>query len=49
MPKDFDPETLTPLLDRLAQWGPTAIATEDLSGLQCDSLRRYPGPLPPKR
>lgn len=42
MPKDFDPETLTPLLDRLAQWGPTAIATEDLSGLQCDSLRRYP-------
>ncbi|MCH2238877.1 MAG: hypothetical protein A2792_00920 [Sphingomonadales bacterium RIFCSPHIGHO2_01_FULL_65_20] len=33
---------LTPLLDRLAAWHPTAIATENLSGLQCDSLRRYP-------
>ena len=38
----FKAETLTPLLDRLAAWKPTAIATEDLSGLQCDSLRRYP-------
>ncbi len=36
------PAMLAPLLDRLASWGPTAIATEDLSGLQCDSLRRYP-------
>jgi hypothetical protein len=39
---DFRPEALDPLLDRLAAWGPTAIATENLSGLQCDSLRRYP-------
>jgi hypothetical protein len=38
----FQPALLTPLLDRLAAWRPTAIATEDLSGLQCDSLRRYP-------
>ena len=38
----FKPEKLAPLLDRLAAWKPTAIATEDLSGLQCDSLRRYP-------
>ncbi|WP_236621642.1 DUF5694 domain-containing protein [Asticcacaulis benevestitus] len=42
MPKTFDPETLSSLLDRLAAWHPTAIATEDMSGLQCDSLRRYP-------
>lgn len=38
----FRPAMLTPLLERLAAWRPTAIATEDLSGLQCDSLRRYP-------
>jgi hypothetical protein len=38
----FQPALLSPLLDRLAAWRPTAIATEDLSGLQCDSLRRYP-------
>ena len=36
------PATLSPLVDRLASWRPTAIATEDLSGVQCDSLRRYP-------
>ncbi|MFN7110882.1 MAG: DUF5694 domain-containing protein [Brevundimonas sp.] len=38
----FQPALLTPLMDRLAAWRPTAIATEDLSGLQCDSLRRHP-------
>jgi hypothetical protein len=38
----LSPDMLVPLLDRLASWRPTAIATEDLSGLQCDSLRRYP-------
>ena len=42
LPKNVSPEMLSPLLDRLASWRPTAIATEDLSGLQCDSLRRYP-------
>lgn len=42
LPKTFTPKMLSPLLDRLASWRPTAIATEDLSGLQCDSLRRYP-------
>ena len=41
-PKTFDMTLLTPLLDRLAAWKPTGIATEDLSGLQCDALRRYP-------
>ena len=42
LPDTFTPAMLSPLLDRLATWRPTAIATEDLSGLQCDSLRRYP-------
>ncbi|WP_324749253.1 DUF5694 domain-containing protein [Sphingomonas sp. LY54] len=42
LPKRFAPEMLAPLLDRLASWRPTGIATEDLSGLQCDNLRRYP-------
>lgn len=40
--KDFSATLLAPLLDRLAAWQPTGIATEDLSGLQCDSLRRHP-------
>ncbi|VXC85239.1 DUF5694 domain-containing protein [Sphingomonas sp. 8AM] len=35
-------DALSPLLDRLAVWQPEVIATEDLSGLQCDSMRRYP-------
>lgn len=42
LPATFVPVQLEPLLDRLAAWRPTAIATEDMSGLQCDSLRRYP-------
>ncbi len=40
--KEFSPALLALLLDRLAAWRPTLIATEDLSGLQCDALRRYP-------
>ena len=42
LPKTFDMALLAPLVDRLAAWEPTGIATEDLSGLQCDALRRYP-------
>ncbi len=42
LPATFRPALLAPLVDRLAGWRPTAIATEDLSGLQCDMLRRYP-------
>jgi hypothetical protein len=38
----FDPAIVNGLLDRLAAWRPQAIATEDLSGVQCDFLRRYP-------
>lgn len=36
------PAMLEPLLARLAAWKPQAIAVEDLSGLQCDALRRHP-------
>lgn len=42
LPKAFDMARLSPLLDRLAAWKPTGVATESLSGLQCDALRRYP-------
>lgn len=42
MSGNFVPDMLLPLLDRLASWRPTGIATEDMSGLHCDSLRRYP-------
>ncbi|TXC68425.1 hypothetical protein FSZ31_11970 [Sphingorhabdus soli] len=42
LPDTFSAEMLSPLIDRLAAWHPTGIATEDLSGLQCDNLRRYP-------
>lgn len=46
LPESYTPAALNtllePLLDRLAAWKPSAIATENLSGLQCDSLRRYP-------
>jgi len=40
--KALTPSMLDPLLDRLVAWAPTAIATEEMSGLQCDSLRRLP-------
>lgn len=39
LPKTFDMDLLAPLIDRLAAWKPTAIATEDLSGLQCHAMR----------
>ncbi|MFC5389413.1 DUF5694 domain-containing protein [Brevundimonas bullata] len=35
-------EMLAPLLDRLAAWAPEVIAIENVSGLQCDAMRRYP-------
>jgi hypothetical protein len=40
--KDLRPSAVTPLLDRLAAWRPQAIAVEDVSGLQCEAMRRYP-------
>lgn len=33
---------IEPVLKKLEAWQPTIIATENLSGLQCDMLRRYP-------
>ncbi|KQN81461.1 hypothetical protein ASE90_12820 [Sphingomonas sp. Leaf67] len=42
LPDRFRPEALAPLLDKLAAWKPQAIAIEDVSGVQCDELRRYP-------
>ncbi|MHA6721447.1 DUF5694 domain-containing protein [Sphingomonas sp. RS2018] len=42
LPKTFRLADLSLLLDRLAAWKPGAIAVEDLSGAQCDQLRRYP-------
>ncbi|MEG0183632.1 MAG: DUF5694 domain-containing protein [Stenotrophomonas sp.] len=40
LPDSFQPAMLEPLLQRLARWRPEAIATENLSGLQCDFMRR---------
>lgn len=42
LPDSFRAEQLQPLLMRLEAWRPTAIAVENLSGLQCDFMRRYP-------
>lgn len=42
LPKTFEPAMLEPLLKRLEAWKPTAIAIENLSGLQCDLMRRNP-------
>lgn len=42
MPKAFEPSTLGGVIDRMAAWRPQAIAIESVSGLQCDTLRRYP-------
>ena len=41
LPADFDIARFDSLLDRLAAWKPEAIATETLSGSQCDYLREY--------
>ena len=40
LPASFKPEMVEPLLERLAGWKPTAVASEDISGLQCDAMRR---------
>lgn len=42
LPRVFKPDSLQPLMDRLAAWKPHMISTEDLSGPQCDFVRRYP-------
>ena len=42
LPDTFTPQQLEPLLERLQAWKPTAISVENVSGLQCDFMRRYP-------
>ncbi|WP_313179240.1 DUF5694 domain-containing protein [Stenotrophomonas sp.] len=42
LPDAFQPAMLEPLLERLQAWQPTAIAVENVSGLQCDFMRRSP-------
>ncbi len=41
LPASFDPKSLHLLIDRLATWQPQIITVEALSGMQCDTLRRY--------
>lgn len=40
LPASFKPEMVEPLLNRLVKWRPTAVASENISGLQCDAMRR---------
>ena len=42
LPDGFRPEMVEPLVAKLVSWKPTAIATEDSSGVRCDFMRRYP-------
>ncbi|RDI97310.1 hypothetical protein DVT68_16215 [Dyella solisilvae] len=39
---EIGPKELAPLLDRLANFAPTVIATENLPGETCDLMRRHP-------
>lgn len=42
MPKDFRPDSLDPVLDRLAAFRPDIITIEALSGEECDLAARHP-------
>ena len=42
LPEKFSVEMVTPLVERLVDWKPTAIAIENNSGLLCDKMRRMP-------
>lgn len=41
-PKQFDPASLQPLLDRLAAYRPDIVAVEAISGEGCDFMARHP-------
>lgn len=41
LPDSFKPESLEPLLARLARWSPAIITIEGLSGTDCEFLVRY--------
>ncbi|GGD47844.1 DUF5694 domain-containing protein [Pseudoxanthomonas indica] len=42
LPKEFDPRSLDPMLDRLAAFRPEIITIEAISGEQCDLAARHP-------
>lgn len=42
LPATFRPASLDVLKDRLLAWKPQLVAIENLSGTQCDTMRRYP-------
>lgn len=42
LPESFQPGMTEPLVANLIEWRPTAVATEDSSGLLCDAMRRQP-------
>ncbi|WP_407354590.1 DUF5694 domain-containing protein [Luteimonas sp. R10] len=42
MPEDFRPESLDPVLDRLAAFNPDVITIEAISGEECDLAARHP-------
>jgi len=42
LPDNFRVEMVQPLIRRLVEWNPTAIAVEENSGLLCDKMRRMP-------
>ena len=48
MPKSFKPESLQPLLDKLAAFRPDVITIEALSGEQCDLMARHSTVYDPK-
>lgn len=41
-PKDFDPDSLEPLLRRLAAFAPQVVTIEAMPGETCDLMRRHP-------
>ncbi|MCD1623791.1 DUF5694 domain-containing protein [Citromicrobium bathyomarinum] len=41
LPEDFPLERFDPLLDKLEEWAPEAIAVEGIDGVQCDNLRLF--------
>jgi len=47
-PKEFRPESLQPVLDRLAAFKPQVITVEQLSGETCDLMARHPTVYDPK-
>lgn len=42
LPDSFRVEMVDPLVERLVDWRPTAVAVENNSGLLCDRMRRMP-------